>query len=111
MEIGATMRFPGDAASDEIALQSIACGCGFHGIAVYEESRRGALDDDSFHHTGYRLDPGVSEEIATRVAACRGDERCACEAHRKFGRTDEFGRWAGLDGLAILSSFPMRLAR
>ena len=41
IELPATLS-PG---SDELALQLLACAaCGLHAVAVYEESRRGALD-------------------------------------------------------------------
>ncbi len=56
LKITHKLELPPDSRSDEITLQIIECsGCGFGGIAVYEESRRGALDDDSFDHTGYRV--------------------------------------------------------
>jgi uncharacterized Fe-S cluster-containing radical SAM superfamily enzyme len=54
----------GDSDSDENAIQVVGCAaCGFQGIACYEESRRGALDSDSFRHTGYE----VSAEIVARL--------------------------------------------
>jgi hypothetical protein len=49
---------PADDQWDEIAVQDLRCssmGCGFRGIAVYEESRRGALDSECVVHTGYGM--------------------------------------------------------
>lgn len=50
-DIGADKDF------DEVALQLIECKeCGRKGLALYQESRRGRLDDESVTHTGYWLD-------------------------------------------------------
>lgn len=44
LEIKVSMQLPSDSRSDEIALQTVGCSqCGFQGLAVYEESRRGTL--------------------------------------------------------------------
>ena len=50
------LELPPDSRSDEITLQIIKCEkCSFEGVAVYEEARRGNLDDYTFNHTGYVL--------------------------------------------------------
>jgi len=39
---------------DERAIQVLICSsCGYTGIGIYEESRRGALDSESFNHISY----------------------------------------------------------
>ena len=51
-----SLELPPDSRSDEITLQTVECSqCGFSGIAVYEESRRGALDSESVDHYSYRV--------------------------------------------------------
>ena len=43
LKITAKLELPPDSRSDEITVQVVACSrCGFAGVAVYEESRRGA---------------------------------------------------------------------
>ncbi len=59
LKITQSLELPSDIRNDEITLQIVHCDeCGFHGLAVYQESRRGALDSESWEHEGYR----VSEE-------------------------------------------------
>ena len=49
-----------DEYNDEAKLQTIICkNCNFQGIALYQESHRGNLDETNFTHTGY----SVSEEL------------------------------------------------
>ena len=99
-----------DARSDEITLQAVRCsGCGFEGLAVYEDSRRGALDSESYSHTGYEADrAGVSAfKAAVRRCPSRGDPRCTCAAHETYGQRDAGGRWTGLERFELGPSFPM----
>lgn len=43
-----------DKRSDEVAIQCVECqNCEFKGIAIYEESRRGA--SESINHYGYKI--------------------------------------------------------
>ena len=54
LEIGPRMQLPSDSRSDDIAVQVLQCArCDFRGVAIYEESRRGA--SDSWQHFGYHL--------------------------------------------------------
>lgn len=51
-------------------LQVLECaGCGFHALAVYRESRHGALDSEAWRHEGYRVSGG-----------------CQCSTHRRLGQ-------------------------
>lgn len=44
---------------DERSIQIVECRkCKFTEISVYEESRRGALDTEIVHHTGYQVPLG-----------------------------------------------------
>jgi C4-type Zn-finger protein len=56
LKITDKMNLPPDSHSDEIIIQIINCdNCDFEGIAIYEEFRRGSLDDESYIHVGYEL--------------------------------------------------------
>ena len=45
-----------DSRSDEITVQALSClRCGFPAVAVYEESRRGSLENMSSDHLGFEL--------------------------------------------------------
>ena len=106
------LELPADSRSDEITLQIVACAsCSFKGIAVYEESRRGALDDESVDHAGYAVNQGDLTRLRRLIRACpdRGNPRCRCETHRQLGRRDRGARWSGLDEVALGDRFPMRL--
>ncbi len=100
---------------DELALQVVGCNrCGFRGVAVYEESRRGALDQDIRHHTGYWLDPDRVEAVEAMIASCPNpdDHRCACLAHRRLITLDaRTGSWVGIAGLGWVDDFPMERAQ
>ena len=57
LEITYTADAPADTDFDEVALQLIQCKqCGRKGLALYQESRRGQLNNESIIHTGYWLD-------------------------------------------------------
>lgn len=114
LAIKASLQLPADARSDEIAVQVVACeACGFRGVAVYEESRRGALDSDSWEHTGYRVDALDVERLASLIAACPrpDDRRCSCPSHAALGATNEAGCVCGWEAYARGDPFPLRLGR
>jgi len=99
LTVKASIDLPADSRSDEIALQIIQCAsCGFRGIAVYAESHRGALDDDSFEHVGYFSDEKSVNKLAGLIKKCPDphNKRCSCQAHQTLSITDRSGRWHGL---------------
>jgi ferredoxin len=107
-----SLQVPPDDRSDDILLQVIGCSqCGFRGLAVYEESRRGALETDSWDHTGYKVDSQVVEDIEQAIRRCPDpfDWRCQCPAHLRF--SDNPGRrgWTGLKNLPVQGTFRMNL--
>lgn len=90
------IELPSDARSDEITLQVIRCGgCNFEGIAIYEESRRGALDSESVDHYGYTLDGKELKSIISLIKRCPepSNSRCACDSHEKLNERNGYGRW------------------
>lgn len=114
LDVTLSIALPPDSRSDEIVLQIVECShCGFRGAAVYEESRRGALDSDAWDHTGYRLREGQWTPLIDTIRRCPNprDERCRCAAHRALGRTEAGGRWQGLARFDPREAFRMRLPR
>ena len=112
LSIVSAMELPPDSRSDEITLQVVECtGCGFAGIAVYEESRRGSLDSESVDHRGYRAPSDVVRAITRTISRCRNprNARCTCAAHSRIGKTSPFGRWEGLRAFDLRERFEMRL--
>ncbi len=102
------LELPPDSRWDEITLQTLACTrCGFTGVAVYQESRRGALDREIVHHEGFRLAPAEQRRLERALRSCPrpNDRRCECFAHRAFGSTNASGRWTGLDTLTRTGLF------
>ena len=56
LKITRRLELPPDSRSDEITLQIVRCRrCNFEGLAIYEESRRGALGDEAVDHRGYMV--------------------------------------------------------
>ena len=105
------IELPPDSRSDEIALQIVACSqCRFAGIAVYEESRRGALGSESFDHTGYRVSAEDLAALRKTIGRCRypRNPRCRCSAHRELSSRDGSGRWNGLEGIHREGAFALR---
>jgi hypothetical protein len=104
------LELPPDARSDEITLQVVRCShCRFEGLAVYEESRRGALDHESFSHTGYEAkDRAQLSALKAAIAHCpaHGDPRCTCAAHQAYGQHGAYGQWTGLDLFDLGPPFP-----
>jgi DNA-directed RNA polymerase subunit RPC12/RpoP len=98
LEIGLTLELPYDADWDEITLQLARCSrCGQRALAVYRESRHGALDSETVWHTGYRVSDADFDAVAALLAACPRptDGACPCAAHQRLGG-HRGGRWLGL---------------
>ena len=112
LRITTSIELPPDSRSDEIALQIVACArCGFRAAAVYEESRRGSLDSEAVDHRGHRVPGATLNSLIARIDACPdpADCGCRCESHQRLGRTDDSGRWCGLEDAT--DRFPMRYER
>ena len=96
LEVSWWIELPPDVRSDEITLQLVGCpACGFRGAVVYQESRRGALDAESWEYDGYPVKVDALARLTQLIASCpdRGEPRCGCRAHRELGRQDAQGRW------------------
>ncbi len=64
LEITASKELGPDSSSDEQSLQIIACtSCGFSGMALYEESRRGSFGSEHVRHRGWVADSEITSEF------------------------------------------------
>jgi hypothetical protein len=111
LKIVLSIELPPDSRSDEITLQIVKCSnCQFAGIAVYEESRRGPLDHESFHHTGYRVGRSQLRDLRRAIRSCPAPKNpsCRCSAHQMLGRTDAGGRWNALWDLETADAFEVK---
>lgn len=102
--------------NDELSLQVVACGaCGFRGAAVYEESRRGGLDSESWRHYCVAAPADKLNTLARLIERCpaRGKWWCFCPAHLMIGRQTFFlfGRWKPPVPLDASETFPMRVPK
>lgn len=110
--IVATIELPPDSHWDEISLQIVHCSkCDFTGLAIYEESRRGALDSEVVHHTGYHIQDKDLNVLERMIRRCPkpSNRRCDCSTHLELGGKDEYGRWNGLSGIRLGKTFEMVL--
>lgn len=103
---------PPDSRSDDIILQIVRCDrCHFRGAAIYEESRRGSLDSESWEHRGYRLNEQDLAHLEAMIARCQAnnDKHCRCPAHQILRQTDAYGRWQLPVDIDWANSFPMQI--
>jgi hypothetical protein len=108
LQITQSLVLPPDSRSDDIILQVVRCAsCSFRGLAVYEESRRGSLDSESWSHTAYNVSEGDLKAVAAAIKSCPSPKntKCRCRSHRELGRRDRNGRWNGLENIEIENSF------
>ena len=65
LEIVESIKVEPGPSDDDKSIQAVRCPCGFEGIAVYEESRRGA--DDAVNHTGYFVPENKTVELEKAI--------------------------------------------
>jgi hypothetical protein len=85
LEITDTIELPPDPQRDEMTFQVVACkACDFSGLAMYTESRRGALDAEAWEHTGYLASQEEVRQVRQAIRTCPRpmDSDCTCEAHK-----------------------------
>lgn len=114
LEIAASIELPPDSAWDEISLQVVECSnCGFSGPAVYEESRRGSLDDEAWNHQGFTMDDLSLAILKRTIKKCPNpkNSRCKCSSHAELGRADLHGTWIGIQGLGEQAPYNLQLLK
>ena len=100
-----------DNRSDEIMLQIVRCyRCNFWGIAIYEESRRGSLENESFLHYGYHVGRADLRALQEIIKECPepGNRRCECFAHHTLNIKDDSGRWNALSDVHLDGYFEIK---
>ncbi|MCJ7622817.1 MAG: hypothetical protein MUO76_04885 [Anaerolineaceae bacterium] len=110
LKITASIDLPYDHKWDDITLQTVKCaGCGFTGLATYLESRRGALDSETWYHDGYHVSKEVVGKVTKYIKNCPKprDKRCGCASHKALGMKDEAFRWVFISNLSDARPFPM----
>ena len=98
------------APSSETSVQLVECkDCHFRALAVYQESRAGALDSESVGHRGYPLDDSEFESFAGIIKECpdRLNRHCRCPSHLKLDKLAASDSWPGASNQ---NSFPLRMA-
>jgi len=81
---------------DEISLQVVKCPmCGFTGLAVYCESRRGVLDSEAVLHVGYRVPARIVQEVQRAIKKCPHPRMasCSCLSHQRLGIRNAQNQW------------------
>ena len=112
LNITYTIELPADSRSDEIALQTIRCNlCNFYGIATYEESRRGLLQDEAYEHLGFQTSKDTYGDLVKLLRTCPepNNAHCLCVIHQQLGSTDESGRWSGMSQFKHQGGFPIKI--
>ena len=98
-----SITLPPDSRSDDIIVQTLQCEfCRFRGAAIYEESRRGGFDSESWDHRGYHLNEEGLARLDKIINRCpdKQDKRCRCESHQELSSKDVGGRWIPPKGFA-----------
>ena len=107
-----SIELPPDSRSDDISLQVVCCStCNYQGMAVYEESSRGALGTESVDHYGYLADQEISRSVQSLIKRCPkpGNSKCKCAAHLELNKRDKSGRWLQPGLLAGQQTYPMKM--
>ena len=112
LDIDKSITLPPDSRSDDIILQLVRCGrCGFRAAAVYEESRRGGMDSESWDHRGYYISASELKWLSDMIKQCpnKKNKKCRCHAHKELGQKNEYGRWIMPEAFSWDKRFPMRI--
>ena len=112
IKITSSIELPPDSRSDEISVQILRCSkCGFAGLGIYEETRRGRLDSESVNHRGYFVDDSALDSIEKMIRQCPKPKKsgCRCRIHSSLGRVNEFGRWNWLEKIPRKETFQLQI--
>ena len=111
LEIVTSIELPPDSLYDEITLQILECSCClFSGLAIHQESRRGALDSEFTIHRGYRIKKDELINLKSMIQECPEptNTHCKCKAHSMLGVQDSSGEWKGIKELDSGIRFDMK---
>ena len=110
LEINQSIHLPPDNRSDDVVVQILDCqSCQYRGGAIYQESRRGGLDTESWEHLGYVVNKVQLDALAALIAGCNDQQNpaCPCQVHVLLGAADFNGRWCLPSGFDRQRSFTM----
>ena len=108
LKIESQIMLPPDNRSDEISVQIIKCSsCSLEGVAIYEESRRGALNYESINHRGYYVSPNFFTELEKKILECPNprNSSCLCKTHSQLKKKEKSGNWSWIHNLDGCRSF------
>ncbi|MBI9049873.1 MAG: hypothetical protein JEZ00_10660 [Anaerolineaceae bacterium] len=108
----ASMELAGDSRWDEITLQMLKCEhCQLNVLGVYQESRRGGLDKEIFHHVAYKIDAERVQQVKELMDVCTRptDAKCPCAAHTELSAQDDQGQWMALEKFGLREAFTFQL--
>jgi hypothetical protein len=108
MKITSQIQLPPDSRSDEVSVQILKCKkCNFEGLAVYEESRRGSLNDESIHHRGYKVSKTLLKEAKEKITHCPTpkNSKCKCSTYIQLKKKNNLGRTMFINDLNHFESF------
>lgn len=109
LKVVKSMDLPSDGRSDDVILQVTQCSsCSFRGLALYEESRRGGMGDETWEHSGFWASDEAVSEVEDLFSQCSSprDKRCSCDSHKKIvAATSRGQKWR----LALLDEYGCEL--
>ena len=94
LEVTHSLELGPDGDSDEVDIQALRCGhCGMTAVGSYEESRRGRLDHECWHHGCVRISQSTYDQLVGSLSTCPSPKSpsCTCNAHRFFGARTPMG--------------------
>ncbi len=92
LKIEKSLELGYDARNDEYSLQAVYCPvCGMGGVAIYEESRRGA--EDSWYHYCHHMKKEDYELFLKQLSQCPDpkNDKCNCSVHTHFNQKEANG--------------------
>ncbi|GEM_PF-976297 len=110
LQILTTLELGPAAGADETMIQLTECShCEFQALAIYQESRGGALEGEAFSHQGYPLAKEQFQLLTDLFRVCPdGFKRmCGCQAHQELARHAALQDWVAF---SQKNPFTMKLA-
>lgn len=93
---------PKNPMSKDELVQTIQCSsCDFKGMALYKESRAGAIDDDHLNHDGYELDEASFAYLDELLSNSAKAEELAKLYAKSFQDSPIKIDWRGIFGITV----------
>lgn len=100
---------PPDRRFGEIALEIVACACGFKALGAMRTAWQVSLRDGDTETTGFLLPAAAVDLIDYLIAQCPepAEEYCDCAAHATLNRRDLRDNWNLLHSFAPFAGFDL----